>query len=263
MRTPSQTVLYGEVLTSEQLYYRDLAQLPVLTEEQRHELVERGRSGEREVRSQMVCAVLPLILPVVKRYTCVVAHADFLDLCQIASLEVLEVLERDFDRVLEKDRPFAYLKGVAALALVRYLQLQDMLIMKKGHSDYKRERIPVTSLDRPVERGSNVTLADVLADVLVDESFHESAEECPVRYEALYHGIGALTDFQRGVIERHYGLNGHPQEMLCDIDVDLTGKRDPKAVVASHRKQNAVRALRRQLEMRNGVVSSAMMQAGV
>ena len=64
----------------------------------------------------------------------------------------------------------------------------------------------------------------------------------------LYEAVASLTEYQRMVIERFYGLGGRPQELLVDINFAITGKVEPQARAAWGRKNKGLKALRRRLE---------------
>src|SRR6266566_4699082 len=164
--TQLHTARQREHFTSEQLFRREVAQIAEPTEEQQAALIRRVRLGEVEARQEMVTACLPFVLRLASRYVYYAKHCEFLDLCQVASLEVLEWL----DKALEASNPFGYLHVVIRGAMVRYLRMQDSLVPKKCHSDYGKERVTVYSLDFLSHDEEGETWAETLVEASPEPS---------------------------------------------------------------------------------------------
>ncbi len=220
-RKPLQTELYGELLDSEQQYWKEISQFSRLTYEQECVLIDRAKTGDIQARNELICSLLPAVAIFAKRYACLASCTSFLDFCSTVSMELLST----FDNVLEKKDPYVYLLGVAKKVCWRYLKLQDPMIKNKtGYQDYDKENIPCCSLDAPLgEDGSQFT--DILEDIPL-QSYQETSQE---KYRPLYAAIQTLPEKQQAVILQYNGLCDKPQLTFVELEYELTGR-----VVESH-----------------------------
>jgi RNA polymerase sigma factor (sigma-70 family) len=210
---PSQTALYGELLTNEEAYSKDVGELPRLSREEQNALVAKALLGDIQAREALILSIVPYVMAVARKYATICTHAnrkriEYLDLVQIGNLALLECL----DRALAHQNPIGYLKVAAAGEIIEYCQKYSSLIAsyRKRDKSYARP-IDLDSLDTPV-RCSNEEEADcTLADTLVAP---EPVPEPPERdYSALYQAVATLTEKQRYVVEHHYGMNCPPQTL--------------------------------------------------
>lgn len=241
----SQPQKLGELLTSEQQYRMEVAQLPRLTKAQEQALSTCAQAGE-DVRDTVLLSLQTRLFTYASRYARY--GSTWLDLCQSANLAMLE----SYQQALGKQNLFAYLLGVARLAMIACISGRDDLI--KTH--HQQESVPVLSLDRPLAPGEEITLADVLAE----DQYECSAPEPAMDYHPLYQAIDALPEGLRVVIERHYGF-GHTPEPLETISLSLArcSRQQPsplhsrksslkhKPHLAHTRKRQALALMRQQL----------------
>jgi DNA-directed RNA polymerase sigma subunit (sigma70/sigma32) len=208
-------------------YFREVAEyshLVNLPPDRERELVEQARNGSTEAREMIILSGLAYVIRVAYGYfkTLATSHDELLDLISIGNGALVEMV----DVALGKQYPIPYLCMYAKIAIRRHCYYRSDLIVRPLNF----ERKTVTSLD-----------------ILVDESFDlPLPEERPVEEhvnsvfnEALYEAIASLTELQREVLIRHYGLFGQPEERLVDIH-----RGDG---VAYRRRQKALIALRKKL----------------
>jgi DNA-directed RNA polymerase specialized sigma24 family protein len=189
--TLSPFLALGEMLTSEQLYRMEVGQLPGLTRAQEQEVAARAQAGE-DVRDTILLSLQPRLFTLASRYARY--GSTWLDLCQSASLAMLE----SYQQAITKRNPFAYLLGVARLAMIACISGRDDLIKTHHH----RESVSVLSLDKPLTRSGGTGDEITLADVLTEERYECSAQEPELDYGPLYRAIAALPEGLRVVIER-------------------------------------------------------------
>jgi DNA-directed RNA polymerase specialized sigma24 family protein len=183
------------------------------------------------VRNEVVLALQSRIGTLAARYTrygngtC----ADWLDLSQAATVAMLET----FSQAVTKRNLFAYLVGVARIAMIACISGHDDLIKTHHHT----ESITVLSLDHPAREGSLPG-----NDVLLSAQEERQKDE----YYPLYRAIEALPQAYRIVIERHYGFGSVP-ETLDAISARLGKPSAPRPSVAHARKRQALALMRKYL----------------
>lgn len=209
---PSQTALYGEVLTSEQHYAVEVNQIPRLTQEQEMEIWEQIRQGDSSGKERLLLSLLHYVKRVAmtlyeaSRWSA--PHLDYLDIVQ----EGNQALFEHFEAALEKPNPTGYLLTCAKFAMRDYCHRFQRAIS----TPIRETPLPVASLDRPLhpEEKRPCTLADFLPDPHAGCLMAEPDEPD----EELYQAIALLPPIQREVIERSFGLNGHAAELDCEIN---------------------------------------------
>jgi DNA-directed RNA polymerase specialized sigma subunit len=248
-KKPSQVELYGELLTSEQQYRRDLQSIARLTPEQEQALIDRARHQDQEAGYLLVESLLPYVEYHAMRLVRYVRHSTYLDLCQIGSLAMVERLQQ----ALAHENPVAYLMQVAKKSIGWYCVWCDGLVVKKPGNRYEKDRyvpqrLEVISADVPLPGTDGAMLADVLMDEVILGDPDDKQQE---RYQTLYLAVEQLTEKQREVVECFYGLHGHPEETLLEIQLRTTGKYDRRANTVNNRKVKALKSLQQQLEHEN------------
>lgn len=164
-------------------------------DEQEQALVERGRSGNRQAREEIILSLQTWVehcaLSWRSRYGWQSSLPDVAELSQVANLAMLEKL----DRALAVERPFAYLQTTASGAI--------RSAVCKAPQTY--------SLDLPLCDGSTDTFADQLAAPATAAPAEEQD------YALLYQAIETLTDQQRDLVLRRFGLLEHAPESYPTI----------------------------------------------
>jgi hypothetical protein len=210
MTNHSQTVLYGELLDSEQQFRVDVDQLPRYTEQERQALIDRAREGDNEARNAFALSFMGYVTTVARRY--VNKHMDlydfsssrveFLDLVQDANYIILEYM----GKALRHPNPIGYLHRTIDGRIMNFLKTRTgMIVMPQ---DYKDTAPVVESLDAPLDE-SNLTLNGVLS---CDLDFREKQKD----YSPVYHALDELTAFEKEIVLCVHGI-GCASETLTEI----------------------------------------------
>src|SRR5260370_9384010 len=101
------------MLSSEQQYRMEVAQLPRLTKAQEQELAARAQAGE-DVRDTVLLSLQTRLFNLASKYARY--GSTWLDLCQPAILTMLET----YQQTLTKQNLFAYLLGLPRLATIAH-----------------------------------------------------------------------------------------------------------------------------------------------
>src|SRR5260370_12736695 len=147
------------MLSSEQQYRMEVAQLARLTKAQEQELAARAQAGE-DVRDTVLLSLQTRLFNLASKYARY--GSTWLDLCQAASLAMLET----YQQAVTKQNLFAYLLGVARLAMIACISGRDDLIKTHHH----QESVSVLSLDYPLSKEDDTPLAQVLVLSQLDVS---------------------------------------------------------------------------------------------
>jgi RNA polymerase sigma factor (sigma-70 family) len=204
--------------TSRALFRYDAINQPKLykwPKEQVDEVVQKARGGDRESRDLLVLSCLSFVFYRAWEYKDELLHADPMDLVSVGCLTLLESLEK----ALSADNPIKYLISQAAYAIQHYVFHESPMIRRDKH---RNQVTPVVSLDQELG-DSDVTYGDLIGvlqefDLLSEE---EKEEMDALPYAPLYQAIDRLTEKQRTVVKRHFGLDGAP-ETLADIGRSLS-----------------------------------------
>ena len=205
------TLTHTVLLTNEQHYHQDLADLPWITDRQvQRAIVEWARAGDSKAREAILGSGLHYVeyfaSPYSSTYSWVSARLEYLELVAVGNLALVEKL----DRALVAENPFAYLNVVARGAIHNYCRKYRSLIVTPS------DRVPpleVESLDRALADEDDLTLVDLIVAPATPLEGDEPD------YTLLHQAVEALAPGQRLVITRHYGLfNTTP------IGISLLGK---------------------------------------
>jgi DNA-directed RNA polymerase sigma subunit (sigma70/sigma32) len=236
----SQTALYGELLTNEQQYKKEISQFPRLTNEDEQVLIERARKGEEHAKEELISAQLISLFFLAVRYARIAQTMEVLDFCQEASLAMLQC----FEKALQKDNPASYLYRVGKNAMWSLCHLRDTLISKSSR-DVEQETYQMDSLDYPFPQDQECCWEDFLESETRLPEVSDGQDSFP----SLYASLEKLTPSQRFVIERHYGLFDHPCLTLVEIGKTFPGEGEEHHVykrIASH-KERALLALKQRI----------------
>src|SRR5436305_10837651 len=151
----SQDERYGPLLTNEQLYHQDLAQLRILSDEEEEQLLARVRLSEADPQ-EIVVSLLVHVKCMARRYYWYLRNllgwdiwrVEYADLVEEANVALVEYLPR----ALLRDNPFSYLLLKAHTALLNYTRTYQSLIKTPTATQKYQaaeEPLKVESLDRP------------------------------------------------------------------------------------------------------------------
>ena len=181
--------------------------LPTLSPEEEAVLVKRAREGDAQAKEALIESCLSCIAYWAHRYSDAYGwqsvRIEEEELIGIGNATLVEALEK----ALEGSSPIGYLKGAAKRAMSRHCYYHRSLISTPSWGTYAD--LPVVSLDISVD-ADEVTLAESLVSPGEEPSSQRS-------FDALYHALMLLTERQRDVLSRLYGLGEYAQESSSEL----------------------------------------------
>lgn len=252
---PEQTAPEYELLEDvTQLYLSEIGAKPLLTPEEELATTRLVRAGDFAARQRMIEHNLRLVVNIAKHY--LNRGIPLLDLIEEGNLGLIHALEKfDPERgfrfstyatwwirqniergIMNQSRtirlPVHVVKEInLVLRAMRHLEAADRrestieriaLLIDRPIEDVRRIlslNEHIASLDAPLEIDPNHTMAEIIADDSGGDP--ESLLQFSEIGVLLKEWLGQLSDRQRTVIERRYGLNGVEVETLDCIAADL------------------------------------------
>ncbi len=237
-----------------QVYLNEIGAKPLLTPSEELETTRKVRAGDFAARQKMIEHNLRLVVNIAKHY--LNRGIPLLDLVEEGNLGLIHALEKfDPERgfrfstyatwwirqsieraIMNQSRtirlPVHVVKEInVVLRAMRHLEAADTrdstvervaALIDKPASEVRRIlslNEHIASLDAPLEIDPNHTVADVIADDnSVDPSVMLQSAELGTLVDDW---LAQLSDRQREVILRRYGLNGNEVETLDTIASDL------------------------------------------
>ena len=202
--------------TCEQVYHTFVEGLPLLPKAQEKELIAQARSGDRAARDALLLSCQRYIRYRAGKFARLHyaltgnQRVEFLDLVQEANTACL----KGFEQALAAEAPGGYLRAIIHHAMVSWCMRNASLVSNPA----ERERVvlvPVYSLDQPVPGQHDP--ACTFVDLLAAPAPEPAPATSPREYTALARALERLTPLQREAVIRYYGLQGRPQEALCEI----------------------------------------------
>jgi len=208
-KKPSQTELYGELLSSEQAYRKAIYDcVGEHDPTQKYELVELARGGEKQDRDRLLFYFLPYLTNFARR--CVRdfdTTLEYTDLVQEGCLAILSSMDKALS--LELERVVAYLFDGAFYAIRQAIQRHRSLIVTPSNA----ECVPLLSMEAPLPETEGFTIGDLVEDghfsVVVSQRTND--------HTALHDAIRQLKENERAVVVRHYGMYINAPEPVNEI----------------------------------------------
>ncbi len=237
-----------------QLYLNEIGRNPLLSPDEEFELARSVRLGDFTARQKMIEHNLRLVVNIAKHY--VNRGMPLLDLIEEGNLGLMHALskfdpERGFRfstyatwwirqnierAIMHQSRvirlPVHIIKDLnVCLRAFRHLEATgrrdpsvDDVAEMVGKSAEEVRRVlalneRIGSLDAPLDVDPSLTIAEAVADEDApqpDEVLHQSVVEALVRQ-----WLGELSDKQRLVITRRYGIDGNDTSTLDELAADL------------------------------------------
>lgn len=219
------------------LYIIELHQIHPLSDDECIALEERARQGDQQARNMLIEDATRYVAKVASSYAATyLQSSDYLELVGVGNLALVEHL----DQALEQGKnPSAFLRRLARREMWNYCMYHSRLIRLPEHTRYL-EAAPrrITSLEWEVaDASTNDPLTEIVNRLEPDEQPAFNALLGP-----LHEALETLTDKQREVIDRHYGLDGYGPETIGEINRRLTD--NPNNNLASKRHAYALQRLR-------------------
>lgn len=258
-KKPSQTALYGELLTNDQQYHADFAQVKELTREEEQCLLQRVRSGDTLAREEFILSgFAEYVRFCAQRCMRVFAgessRIEYLDLVQVGHLAIIEIL----DEAIQKDNPFSYVRVVIRHSMYRYCFRYVTPISTPQREKFYR----VKSLDTSSYGDEGKTLGEYLAETLQtplppQNNDDDSSPEHDQTLQKVFRAVCVLGKKQKEVIERLYGLSGFQPHTWQQINEAMGC---PDAMIWQH-KDRALTILRHILSERGNEEVYTIQQA--
>lgn len=266
-----------ETLDATRMYLGEIGFSPLLTAEEEVYFSRRALKGDEAARKRMIESNLRLVVKIARRY--INRGLPLLDLIEEGNLGLIHSVEKfDPERgfrfstyatwwirqtieraIMNQTRtirlPIHVIKEIN-LYLRASRQLSQKLdreptaeeiaaVLEKPIADVKRmlglnER--VTSVDTPIGKDGDRLLLDAIPD---DNNTDPSALlQSEDLHNVIENWLERLTDKQREVVERRFGLNGHDKSTLEDVGASIGVTRERVRQI----QMDALRRLRQILE---------------
>ena len=279
---------YNRALDATQLYLNEIGFSPLLTPEEEVHFARLAQKGDPAGRKRMIESNLRLVVKIARRY--INRGLSLLDLVEEGNLGLIRAVEKfdpergfrfstyatwwirqTIERAIMNQTRTIRLQIHVVKELNVYLRAARELTQKLDHEPSPEEiahllERPVGEVKRMLGLNERVTSVDVslgpdtdktLLDTLTDE---RPTDPCELLLDddlaaSIDHWLSDLTEKQRDVVIRRFGLRGHESCTLEEVgkEIGLTRERV---------RQIQVEALKRLREIfeRNGLSSDALFQ---
>lgn len=246
-------------LDATQIYLNEIGHSPLLTAEEEVYYARRARRGDAAARSRMIESNLRLVVKISRRY--MNRGLAFLDLIEEGNLGLIRAVEKfDPERgfrfstyatwwirqtieraIMNQTRtirlPIHVIKEINLLLRTQRRLAQTLdhepsveevaEAMGKEPKDVRRMRglnEGTTSVDTPIGKDSDRVLLDAIPDENNPDPF-AALEEGDV-YQHLGEWLDELSEKQRAVVERRFGLNGRERSTLEQVGNEIGVTRE-------------------------------------
>jgi DNA-directed RNA polymerase specialized sigma24 family protein len=208
-KNPSQTELYGQMLTSEQQYRKEIAPFRSLSPEQIQALLDAIKAGDEQARSCFLMSLTGYVERWAYRFSRVYdwesSRIEYQELISVGNMAIVEQL----DKALCKDDTWGYLAATAKFRMLKFChRYASPIRTPNGQQPYR-----VESLDEPIGYDTDTTYAQCLAEPVAPiwySSLHIADEE-------ISQAIERLGDKQRHVIQHLFALGECDRRQVVEI----------------------------------------------
>ena len=239
MTTSSQEALYGPMLTSSQQYRQELDLLEGATDDEMLALIPSIKQGNQQARDRFIERGLGYVQYWARKFF-ILYHWDlrcleYQELIGVGNLALVEYL----DQAVQVENPISYLHSKAKFAMREYCGRGGGSVIATPHNRCSPHR--VESLDEPLGESDGFTLADAISEPPPDVWYGSLG----ISDEAIYASLAYVTEKQRALLCRLYGLGGTDKARIVDLVKEGSAKK--WATIAKLR-DNALQTLRPILE---------------
>ena len=272
--------LEAAVNSSVKMYLKEIGEYPLLTKEEEKRLAEKAAKGSLKARETLINSNLRLVVYVAKRFEG--RGISFLDLIQEGNLGLIKAVEK-FDYT--KDYKFStyatyWIKQAISKAIMEQSRniripvnvIERISAIRKVEREYQQkfERNPsmkevaaalkldvkkikeaydwmadTTSLDVTIGDDEDATIGSFVEDESVKDSFEAVNNEN--QYSNLYETLNTLTDKEKTVLYRRFGIGRERAETLEEIGKSMKLSRERIRQIeadAMRKMRNPIRANR-------------------
>lgn len=251
--------LDAAVDNSVKLYLKEIGEYPLLSKEEEIKIAEKAANGSIKAREKLINCNLRLVVYIAKKYEG--KGLSFLDLIQEGNLGLIKAVEKfDYTKGYKFSTYATYwIKQSISKAIMEQSRniripiniIERISAIRKAEKDYQQtfEKTPsqeeiaailkldikkvkeaydwmndTTSLDISIGEDEDVTIGSFVEDESVKESFEAINDEN--QYNGLYDILNTLTDKEKAVIFRRFGLNRERAETLEEIGESMILSRE-------------------------------------
>ena len=245
--------------TSIKMYLKEIGEYPLLSKEEETKLAEKVAKGNFKARDALINCNLRLVVYIAKKYEG--KGLSFLDLIQEGNLGLMKAVEKfDYTKgykfstyatywikqsiskaIMEQSRnirvPINIIERISAIRKIEKEYQQNFerdpsqeevaaalkLDIKKVKEAYDWMN-DTTSLDITIGDDEDVTIGSFVEDESVKDSF--AAIDNENQYNALYEVLNTLTDKEKTVIFRRFGIGFERAETLEEIGKSMKLSRE-------------------------------------
>lgn len=251
--------LEAAVGSSIKMYLKEIGEYPLLSKEEEIKLAERAAKGSQKAREMLINSNLRLVVYVAKRYEG--RGMSFLDMIQEGNLGLIKAVEKfDYTKGYKFSTYATYwIKQAISKAIMEQSRniripinvIERISAIRKIEKEYQQkfEREPsmkeiaaalnldikkikeaydwmndTTSLDIAIGDDEDVTIGSFVEDESVKDSFEAIDNEN--QYSGLYEVLDTLTDKEKTVIFRRFGIGSGRAETLEEIGKSMKLSRE-------------------------------------
>lgn len=241
------------------MYLKEIGEYPLLSKEEETKLAEKAAKGNFKARDALINCNLRLVVYIAKKYEG--KGLSFLDLIQEGNLGLMKAVEKfDYTKgykfstyatywikqsiskaIMEQSRnirvPINIIERISAIRKIEKEYQQNFerdpsqeevaaalkLDIKKVKEAYDWMN-DTTSLDITIGDDEDVTIGSFVEDESVKDSF--AAIDNENQYNALYEVLNTLTDKEKTVIFRRFGIGFERAETLEEIGKSMKLSRE-------------------------------------
>lgn len=251
--------LDAAINSSVKMYLKEIGEYPLLSKEEEYKLAERAAKGSLKAREMLINSNLRLVVYVAKKYEG--RGIAFLDMIQEGNLGLIKAVEKfDYTKgykfstyaiywikqaiskaIMEQGRniriPINIIERISAIRKIekeyqqkfeRNLSMKEIaealkLDIKKVKEAYDWMG-DTTSLDITIGDDEDVTIGSFIEDESVKDSF--AAIDNQDQYNSLYEVLNTLSDKEKTVIFRRFGIGKERAETLEEIGDSMKLSRE-------------------------------------
>lgn len=255
----SRKAAHQETLDPTQIYLNEIGYSPLLTAEEEVYYSRRAQRGDELARKRMIESNLRLVVKIARRY--MNRGLAFLDLIEEGNLGLIRGVEKfdpergfrfstyatwwirqTIERAIMNQTRTIRLPIHVIKEINQYLRIARQLVQRLDHEPTLEEIAAamdrpiddvrhmmglnegVTSVDIPIGKDADRVLLDAIPDEVNPDPFSALQDEDVVSHLDAW--LNELTEKQRAVVERRFGLHGYEKATLEEVGDEIGVTRE-------------------------------------